>query len=61
MISTAFIEENFGFHFVCVCVGGVWQGGWEGCLCVWWWWWWGGGVAANLGQIFYTECVGGTT
>lgn len=23
MISTAFIEENFGFHFVCVCGGGL--------------------------------------
>lgn len=56
MISTAFIEENFGFHFVCVCVGGGRGVGRVVCVCGG-----GGGVAANLGQIFYTECVGGTT
>lgn len=53
MISTAFIEENFGFHFVCVCGGGVWQGGWEGCLCVWWWW---GGSSKSGTDFLHWMC-----
>lgn len=44
---------------LCVCVwGGFGRGvGRVVCVCGGG----GGGVAANLGQIFYTECVGGTT